>query len=66
MFLYDNKGTLLAQLKETYRNIDDEWHLYSIDVSNLTGEVVVIFNGSYLDYTGSLDSEYIFSNVFLR
>lgn len=48
-----------------YKDLDDEWHQYAIDVSQLNGEADVIFNGGYTDSTGSADSSYTFSNIVL-
>ena len=36
---------------------------YVINVTDCSGETYIIFNGGYVDSTGSLDSKYIFSDV---
>jgi hypothetical protein len=36
-----------------------------IDVSDLSGKVTIIFNGGYVDNTGSNDSTYTFSDIKL-
>ena len=63
--VYDKKGKAVAEVSESYHTIRSGWKQYVIDVTGLSGEVTVIFNGGYVDSTGSPDSQYIFSDVTL-
>lgn len=63
--LYDTNDNELAHFYLHYNNIDNEWHQYLMDISKLSGEVTIIFNGGYIDYTGSPESLYTFSNITL-
>lgn len=65
VFVYDGKGQAVAQCTGKYRELDGEWKQYVIDVSGLGGEATVIFNGGYVDATGSAESKYVFSDVAL-
>ena len=53
----------MAECRDVYRQIDEEWKQYVMDITDLTGEVYIIFNGGYVDSTGSLESKYVFSDV---
>ena len=64
VFIYDNTGRVVAQCGESYRNLDTEWHKYYLDVTGLTGEVTIVFNGGYIDMSGP-DSQYVFSDIVL-
>ena len=55
----------MAERTETYPNLDNEWHQYLIDVSQLEGGATIIFNGGYIDNSGNADSQYVFSDITL-
>jgi hypothetical protein len=63
--IYDENDNTLAELYLEYSDLDTEWHPYMIDVSDLSGKVTIIFNGGYVDNTGSNDSTYTFSDIKL-
>jgi len=63
VYVYGEDNSVLAECNAGYQDIDHEWHQYLIDVSQLEGRAAVIFNGGYVDNTGSEDSCYIFSNI---
>lgn len=65
VFVYDAKNNLVASLTKNYSEIDNEWHQYVIELPEIDGEVSIIFNGGYIDNSGSDDSEYIFRNITL-
>ncbi len=65
VYVYDEEGVLVGQLKANYTDIDDEIHQYTIDLSTINGRVTVVLNGGYIDSTGSPDSNYQFSNIFM-
>ncbi len=65
VYIYDDEGVKVAECTKTYHDIDNEKHQYLIDVSALKGNVKIIFNGGYVDSTGSADSTYIFSDIAL-
>lgn len=61
VYIYDINGIKIAE----YTDLDNEKYQYLIDVSNLSGSVRIIFNGGYVDNTGSADSTYTFTNITL-
>lgn len=63
--MYNEDNEVLASCAADYHDLDNEWHQYLIDVSQLQGKVTIIFNGGYVDSTGSADSSYTFSNITL-
>ena len=65
VFVYDADGNVCAGVSRSYAELDEEWHQYVIDISDLKGRIKIIFNGGYLDNTGEMDSAYIFSNIKL-
>ena len=65
VYVYDSEGNAVAECRIKYDLLDEEWHQYIIDLSELSGTGFIIFNGGYVDSTGSKDSEYIFSNIVL-
>lgn len=65
VYLYNENGEAVAEYTANYHNIDGEWRQYLINVSQLFGRVTVIFNGGYIDSTGSTESLYTFSDIVL-
>lgn len=65
VFIYDEHGKILKNYSNRYQDLDDEWHMAYIDISDLKGNVTIIFNGGYIDNSGAEDSGYIFSNIML-
>jgi len=65
VYIYDNNDKAVRKHTVKYKDIDNEWHQYLIDVSDLNGSVTIIFNGGYPDSTGRTDSKYVFSDITL-
>ena len=65
VLMYDDDGNLLKGFAIPYSEIDNEKHQYLIDISDLDGNVTILFNGGYIDSCGNDDSEYIFENIGL-
>lgn len=65
VYVYNEAGNIVASLSINYSELTNEWTEYEIPLRNITGPVTIVFNGSYIDSTGSPDSEYIFSNIGL-
>ncbi len=65
VYVYDLLGNAVAECREKFDLLDEEWHQYIIDLSGLSGTGYIIFNGGYVDSTGSKDSEYVFSNIVM-
>ena len=63
--VYDSEHNKVGEIAANYRNLDNEWHQYVIDLSEVEGDVTIYFNGGYIDNTGSAESEYVFSNIIL-
>ena len=58
-------GKAQVLFQKNYREIDDEWHLYTVDLPICSGDVDFIFNGGYTDKSGSGDSCYLFRDIQL-
>lgn len=65
VIVFDSDNNRVGEISAGYNDLDTEWHQYIIDLSNVEGDITIYFNGGYVDKTGSLESEYIFSNVML-
>lgn len=61
--IYDTNGNVIYQMTKSYRDIDNEWSEYILNVTDLSGEVEIIFNGGFVSNTGNPESRYIFSNI---
>lgn len=65
VYVLDSSGNKVGELTENYRNLDNEWHQYVIDITDAQGDIKIIFHGGYTDNTGSTDSDYIFCDITL-
>lgn len=65
VFLYDENKNRLAYCMADCRDLDNEWHQYLLDITDLEGRITIIFNGGCTDNTGSEYTSYLFSNVAL-
>lgn len=65
VYVYNENKKLIGSVEYNYTDIDTEKHQYVIDLSSVDGNVTVIFNGGYIDDTGSSNSEYVFSDIYL-
>ncbi len=65
VYVYNSKGKVVARQTDNYKNINNEWKQYIINVSQTSGEADIIFNGGYVDNTGSPESRYVFSDIML-
>lgn len=65
VYVVDENGNKAGEVSCNYYDIDNEWHQYVIDLTEVTGKTQIIFNGGYIDNSGSPESEYIFSNIIL-
>lgn len=65
VYVYDQDGKLLRSIDRHYTDIDTEWHQFALNLDGIYGDITVIFNGGYVDNTGSPNSEYEFSNIVL-
>ena len=65
VYVIDESGAVVAQMSPNYYDIDNEWHQYVLDITKAKGKVRIIFNGGYIDDTGSKKSKYNFCNIIL-
>lgn len=65
VFVYNRYNDKVGGIIKKYDELDNEWHQYIINLSDLDGPVTIIFNGGYEDNTGSLNSAYVFSEIKL-
>ena len=66
VYIYDSSGNVLGSFALNYKNLDDEWHSYGINIKNISGPVTVIFHGGYIDFSGSKDFQYAFKDIGLQ
>ncbi len=64
-YVYDESGDVVGKIEANYQDLDNELHQYAIDLSTVKGNVTVILNGGYVDNSGSTESSYQFSNVYM-
>ncbi len=64
-YVYDSNGELIGKVEADCEDLDNEIHQYVIDLSMAHGTVTIVLNGGYIDYTGSGNSRYQFSNIFM-
>lgn len=65
VYIYDQNNVLLAEFTTPCDDLDDQWHQYMIDVSELSESVTIAFNGGYVDSMDNEDVLYTFSNIML-
>ncbi len=65
VYLYDENDQVMAECTAYCQELDNEWHQYLVDVTDLTGTVTIIFNGGYTDNTGSEYTSYLFGGAAL-
>ncbi|MDO4179618.1 MAG: hypothetical protein Q4D21_10615 [Phascolarctobacterium sp.] len=63
VFVYDKTGKVVSSLRINYKQLDNDWHFYQVPLFNANGIVDIIFNGGYVDNSGSKESAYVFSNI---
>ena len=62
---YDEQGNAAAACCVSYRDLDDDWQMFTVDVAKLRGPATAIFHGGYIDDSGNPESQYVFSRVLL-
>lgn len=65
VFVYNEDNEVIAGFAIDCNNVDNEEHLYMVDVSRLKGKAAIIFNGMYVDSCEREEISYIFRNVAL-
>lgn len=65
VYVYDNQNGKVAEITANYHDLDNEWHQYVIDLSNVDSGITVILNGGYIDNMGSAEPKYVFSGITL-
>ena len=63
VYIYNSDCKKKKEKTAIYNNIDSEWHRYYLNSTGISGEATIIFNGGYTDNTGSLNSQYVFSDI---
>lgn len=49
---------MVGEVSANYKELDNEWHQYVIDLNKVKGNMKIFFNG-YIDNTGGSQSKYI-------
>ena len=65
VYIYDEMGDKLAEIKIKYQDLDNEMHQYMIDVSHIEGAVTIVFNGGYTDSMENETSSFLFNGITL-
>lgn len=66
VYVYDSEGNVVASKEKRYEDLDNEWHQYVLNLSDLEREVTVIINGGYTDWSGSPDSDFWFFDIYVQ
>lgn len=64
VYIYDENNNVLVKFSIDYDNVDNEWHQYLVNISDTTGKVTIVLNGTY-DNAASTESSFTFSDVVL-
>lgn len=65
VYVINDIGEKVGEIVVDHQDIDDQWQQYIIDITKVKGGIQIIFNGGYVDNKGSLESDYIFSDIVL-
>ncbi len=65
VYVYNEQNEVVGTFSASYHDLDNEWHQYVIDLTKADGKKTIIFNGGYIDNTGSTDSTYLFKDITL-
>ena len=65
VYIYNDNGELIQRIEKNYHDIDNKKHRYVLDLSAVNGEIYMVFNGGYIDDTGSDDSQFIYSKIYI-
>lgn len=63
VFAYNNKGEAIAELKEAFETMDEDYHMYTLDISAIEGDMTIILNGGFL--MGEVDTSFSFKDIYL-
>lgn len=63
VFAYNNKGEVVAELKEAFETMDEDYHMYTLDISAIEGDMTIILNGGFL--MGEADTSFSFKDIYL-
>ena len=65
VFAYDDAGNVVSRVVATHDHMDNETVLYRLDLTDLSGPLYIVFNGGYIDESGSEASSFLFSDLRL-
>lgn len=65
VYVIDETGKKVGKVSVKNSELDNDWHLYVIDITKAKGDIRIILNGGCTDNSGNENSEYIFSDVYL-
>ena len=65
VYIYNDENEVLFEYFGDYKQLDQEWHQYVLDITGVKGDIIIVFNGGYKDVSGSNEAAYIFSDVIL-
>ncbi|SFO21977.1 hypothetical protein SAMN04487831_11268 [Pseudobutyrivibrio sp. UC1225] len=63
--VYNSEGDCVDSKAIEYYDMDSDVHTYTIKLPDGSDTLTIIMNGGYIDNTGSIDSNYQFSDIFL-
>lgn len=65
VYAYDDAGHVVAEVVGKHDHMDNETVLYRLDLTDLSGPLYLVFNGGYIDESGSESSQFLFSDLRL-
>ena len=65
VYVFNEDSVVVAKFVLDHASIDYDKHQYVLDLSGISGNVNILFNGGCVVQNGSPNSEYVFSNITL-
>ena len=65
VYVYDEAGTIIRQMKTDDVDADNEVHQYVLDLSTANGNVTIVIGGEFVDDAEGGNSNYQISNVYM-
>lgn len=65
VYIYDEYNNLIKKINDNYKNTDNNWHQYAINISDIYGKTTIIIDGGCFYQSKNTKSKFIFKNIIL-
>lgn len=65
VLIYNSENAILKEFVANCDELDNDWHQYLLDISDIAGGATILFNGGCIDNSGNPGSQYVFSDMTL-